>query len=188
MGSGKTLVSGIFNLLGIPVYNADQRARQIMVESDFLKSRIIDLLGKQAYHDDGTLDRDYIASRVFTNSLLLDKLNKLVHPAVALDAEEWADNQRSSYTLHEAALLIQSGSACRMRYNILVSAPLHLRVNRIKKRNGWSDAEILDRLQHQWSEDRLQPHCRFLIHNDGTKSIIHQVLEIHRLILRDLGK
>jgi dephospho-CoA kinase len=188
MGSGKTLVSGIFNLLGIPVYNADQRARQIMVESDFLKSRIIDLLGKQAYHDDGTLDRDYIASRVFTNSLLLDKLNKLVHPAVALDAEEWADNQRSSYTLHEAALLIQSGSAFRMRYNILVSAPKLMRVDRIKKRNGWSDAEILDRLQHQWSEEMLQPHCRFVIQNDGKKSLIHQVLEIHRLILRDLGK
>lgn len=188
MGSGKTLVSGIFNLLGIPVYNADQRARQIMVESDFLKSQIIDLLGKQAYHDDGSLDRDYIASRVFTNSLLLDKLNKLVHPAVALDAEEWADNQRSSYTLHEAALLIQSGSAFRMRYNILVSAPKLMRVDRIKKRNGWSDAEILDRLQHQWSEEMLQPHCRFVIQNDGTKSLIHQVLEIHRLILRDLGK
>jgi len=188
MGSGKTLVAGIFSHLGIPVYNADQRARELMCENGPLKAAIIHLLGSEAYRENSSLDKVYIAGQVFKNAELLEKLNNLVHPAVAKDSEHWSSLQGSLYTLHEAALLVQSGSSMQMRCNILVSAPEPLRMDRVRQRNGWSDSEILDRLKYQWSEEQLKPHCRYTIINDGTHSLIQQVISIHRLILRDLGK
>lgn len=188
MGSGKTLISGIFTHLGIPVYNADQRARDLMNENDLLKGSIIDLLGQEAYLKDGSLDRTYVAGQVFGNTPLLSKLNQLVHPRVAEDSEQWSMRQDAPYTLHEAALLVQSGSSRHMRFNILVSAPELLRIDRIRLRNGWTDAEICDRLKHQWSEEQLKPSCRFVITNDGTLPLIPQVMAIHRRILSDLGK
>ena len=188
MGSGKTLVAGIFAHLGIPVYNADHRARALMSEPGPLQDNIIGLLGTEAYLAPGILNRTYIANRVFRDVTLLEALNNLVHPAVAADSEQWDTLQTAPYTLHEAALLVQSGSSVHMRCNILVSAPERLRVDRVRKRNGWSDSEILNRLKNQWSEEQLKPHCRYTINNDGSHSLIEQVLGIHRLILRDLGK
>jgi len=188
MGSGKTLVAEIFTHLGIPVYNADERARALMSEPGPLQNAIINLLGSEAYRDDGMLDRTYIAKHVFQDASLLQGLNKLVHPAVAADSEQWDALQSAPYTLHEAALLVQSGSSVQMRCNILVSAPEQLRIDRVRQRNGWSDSEILDRLKHQWSEEQLSPHCSYSIINNGTHSLIEQVIGIHRLILRDLGK
>ncbi|MBM3936535.1 MAG: dephospho-CoA kinase [Sphingomonadales bacterium] len=188
MGSGKTLVAGIFSHLGIPVYNADQRARELMSENGPLKAAIIHLLGSEAYRENSSLDKVYIAGQVFKNAELLEKLNNLVHPVVAKDSEHWSSLQGSLYTLHEAALLVQSGSSMQMLCNVLVSAPEPLRMDRVRQRNGWSDSEILDRLKYQWSEEQLKPHCRYTIINDGTHSLIQQVISIHRLILRDLGK
>lgn len=188
MGSGKSLVAGIFTHLGIPVYNADERARALMSEPGPLQNAIVNLLGSGAYRDDGILDRTYIAKCVFQDTALLNALNKLVHPAVAADSVQWDTLQSAPYNLHEAALLVQSGSSMQMRCNILVSAPELLRMDRVRQRNGWSDSEILDRLQHQWSEEQLRPHCRYSIINDGTRSLIEQVIGIHRLILLDLGK
>ncbi|MFM7700213.1 MAG: dephospho-CoA kinase, partial [Bacteroidota bacterium] len=123
MGSGKTLVAGIFTHLGIPVYNADERARALMSNPGPLQNAIANLLGSEAYRDDGILDRTYIAKRVFQDTDLLQVLNKLVHPAVAADSEQWDTLQSAPYTLHEAALLVQSGSSLQMRCNILVTAP-----------------------------------------------------------------
>jgi len=188
MGSGKTLVARIFTHLDIPVYNADERARALMNDSGPLRNAIVNLLGPEAYQGDGILDRTYIAKRVFQDAALLQALNKLVHPAVATDSEQWDALQSAPYTLHEAALLVQSGSSMQMRCNILITAPERLRMDRVRQRNGWSDSEILDRLKHQWSEERLRPHCRYSIVNDGTHSLIEQVIGIHRLILLDLGK
>jgi len=188
MGSGKTLIAGIFACLGIPVYNADLRARDLMNEDDSLKEGIFELLGPGAYGKDGTLDRVYVAGQVFGNSDLLHKLNHLVHPRVAEDAELWSSQQDAAYTLHEAALLVQSGSSLRMRFSILVSAPELVRIDRIRLRNGWTDAEICDRLRHQWTEEQLKPYCKFVITNDGSRPLIPQVMGIHRRILRDLGK
>lgn len=188
MGSGKTLIAGIFAQLGIPVYHADQRARDLMNEDVKLQEGIKDLLGAGAYREDGSLDRVFIAGQVFGNNDLLEKLNQLVHPRVAADSENWSSMQVAPYTLHEAALLVQSGSSLRMQYNILVSAPELMRIDRVRLRNGWTDAEICERLRHQWTEEQLKPYCKFVITNDGSQPLIPQVMEIHRRILRDLGK
>jgi len=188
MGSGKTTVAGIFAHLGVPVYDADQRAKALMVEDQDLRESIALLLGNSAYRSDGSLDRDWVAQRVFTQPDLLNKLNALVHPVVSLDSTQWAESQTAFYSVHEAALLVQSGSALAMHAVILVQAPLLLRMDRVRKRNGWSDDQILDRLRHQWPEEDLLPYCRYQVLNDGTSLLVHQVLAIHRAILRDFGK
>jgi dephospho-CoA kinase len=188
MGSGKTTVANIFSHLGVPVYDADQRAKALMVENQELRKSITDLLGPRAYRLDGTLDREWVANRVFTSPDLLSQLNALVHPVVARDSKQWSDQVDSFYGLHEAALLVQSGSALAMDAVILVQAPLLLRMDRVRQRNGWTDNQILDRLKHQWPEEDLLPYCRYRIQNDGTQSLVLQVMETHRAILRDFGK
>jgi dephospho-CoA kinase len=134
------------------------------------------------------LDREWVANRVFTSPDLLSQLNALVHPVVARDSKQWSDQVDSFYGLHEAALLVQSGSALAMDAVILVQAPLLLRMDRVRQRNGWTDNQILDRLKHQWPEEDLLPYCRYRIQNDGTQSLVLQVMETHRAILRDFGK
>ncbi|NBW33027.1 MAG: dephospho-CoA kinase [Cytophagia bacterium] len=188
MGSGKTTVARLFAQLGVPIYDADARAKILMVQEPELKKSIVDLMGPSAYLSDGSLNRDAMASIVFKDPSLLQKLNALVHPVVANDSLAWAEQQSAEYSIHEAALLIQSGSALGMRAVVLVQAPLLMRMDRVRLRNGWTDEQILDRLRNQWPEEELLPYCRYRIVNDGTQSLVVQVLEIHRAILRDLGK
>lgn len=188
MGSGKTTVAGLFAQLGIPVYDADNRAKILMVQDSDLRENIMSLLGPTAYRPDGSLNREAMASIVFKDAELLQKLNALVHPAVARDSLLWSEQQSTPYSIHEAALLIQSGSAQGMRAVVLVQAPLQMRMERVRHRNGWTDEQILDRLRNQWPEEELIPYCRYRIVNDGTQSLLLQVLDIHRAILRDLGK
>lgn len=187
MGSGKTLVASVFGFLGIPVYNADLRARTLMEESSHLRFGIQELLGPTAYLEDGSLNRAGIAAKVFSYPVLLQALNALVHPVVAQDSRQWAEQQSAAYTLHEAALLVQSGAFKDMYANILVAAPELMRIDRVRLRNKWSDKEILDRLRNQWPEEKLRPYCRFEIRNDGSLSLIEQVLAVHRGILKELG-
>jgi dephospho-CoA kinase len=188
MGSGKTTVAGLFAQLGIPVYDADNRAKILMVQDSDLRENIMSLLGPTAYRPDGSLNREAMASIVFKDAELLQKLNALVHPVVAQDSLAWAEQQTTPYSIHEAALLIQSGSALAMRAVILVQAPLLMRMNRVRLRNGWTDEQILERLRNQWPEEDMIPYCRYRIVNDGTQSLQRQVQEIHRDILSDLGK
>ncbi|MFN4764911.1 MAG: dephospho-CoA kinase [Bacteroidota bacterium] len=188
MGSGKTTVAGLFAQLGIPIYDADDRAKTLMVQDSGLRESIVSLLGSTAYLPDGSLNREALAAKVFKDPRLLQELNALVHPVVAQDSLVWAEQQTTPYSIHEAALLIQSGSALGMRAVILVQAPLLMRMDRVRLRNGWTDEQILDRLRNQWPEEDLIPYCRYRIVNDGTQSLQLQVQEIHRAILSDLGK
>lgn len=188
MGSGKTTVAGLFSQLGIPVYDADDRAKNLMVQNSGLRQSIVALMGPGAYRPDGSLNRETLAAKVFKDAELLQNLNALVHPVVAQDSLAWAEQQTTPYSIHEAALLIQSGAALGMRAVVLVQAPLLMRMDRVRLRNGWTDEQILDRLRNQWPEEELIPYCRYRIVNDGTQSLLPQVQEIHREILRDLGK
>src|ERR1041385_6717415 len=89
IGSGKSLVCKIFELLGAPTYDADSRARKLMTDDRVLVEQISNAFGVQSYHSDGSLNREFLSKEVFNNPLRLEELNKLVHPRVALDGERW---------------------------------------------------------------------------------------------------
>lgn len=181
IGSGKTTVCRIFEALDIPVYYADDRAKWLMVNNQQLVSQIKQLLGEQAYLEDGRLDRAYIASVVFQDQEKLSALNQIVHPAVHQDGVAWHAQQKDvPYTLKEAALLFESGGDKMLDKIITVAAPLALRIQRVMKRDQVDENAVMARIDKQWPESDKVERSDFVINNDENASLILQILDIHR--------
>lgn len=178
IGSGKTTVCQLFAALGIPIYDADAAAKRLMTEDEALCKEISLLFGPEAYVD-GELNRPFIAAQVFEHKALLEKLNALVHPAVASDTKSWAASQIAPYVLKEAALLIESGSYKQLDKLIVVSAPLELRISRVMKRNDLSKEQVLARIQHQMPEEEKLKYADYIILNDEEHLLLPQVIKLH---------
>jgi len=182
MGSGKTTVANFFKELGIPVYIADDEAKSLMNTSAEVKSEIIGLLGAKAYAD-GILDRKYVAARVFNSAENLEKLNSIVHPAVATDFENWKNSQNSAYVIYEAAILFEKGGNKKCDTVILVTAPYQERIKRLKSRDKSTEEDIEARMKHQWSDSKKRKLADFEIKNLNLHKTKEQVRKLHEIIL-----
>ena len=181
IGSGKTTVSKIFEILNVPVFYADDAAKKVMVEDIILIDALKTEFGSGAYFDDGSLNRKHIAGIVFNNERELAKLNAIVHPAVFRAFDNWvADIKNAPYVMKEAALLFESSSYKMCDKTIMVTAPLELRINRVMERDNLSRAEAESRNARQFSEEKKIQMADFVIRNDDTELVIPQVLELHK--------
>lgn len=188
IGSGKTTVCKVFELLGIPVFYADDEAKTLMVKNKSLVENIKKAFGKEAYLNEQTLNRKHISNQVFNNPTKLAQLNSLVHPAVYKAFDIWSEAQTSTYVLKEAALLFESGSYKQNHKNILVSSPLELRIERIIKRDQTTQEKVLERIAAQLPEEEKAKLADFKITNNEKEFIIPQVLIIHQAILKIVKK
>ena len=182
IGSGKSLVARIFEVLGIPVYYADTAAKEIMNNDEVLKAEIIEHFGAESYTS-GLLNRKYIASKVFGNKEQLALLNSFVHPATIRDAKRWMQQQQTPYSIKEAALIFESGSQQHLDYVIEVYAPKSLRILRTMQRDNISRDEVLKRMSNQINEEIKMRLCDFVIYNDEQKPLLPQVLALHEKLL-----
>lgn len=187
MGSGKTTVASIFEFLKIPVYYADQRAKSLYEESADLKQFIIDLVGEKAYLNK-VFQPAVLGQYLKENPDKWPLVNQRVHPMVKGDFESWVKTQNSPYAIKEAAILFETGGEKNCDFTILVTAPKSIRIERVEKRSGLSKAEILGRMNRQWPDEEKVKLADFVIVNDGSKSLIKQVLEIHENIIQSTGK
>ena len=179
IGSGKSTISKIFEVLGIPVYYADDAAKRLMNNDEELKALIIKNFGEESYKN-GELDRKYLASIVFNNKEKLELLNSLTHPVTIRDAEQWMNRQTSPYCIKEAALLFESGAAEHLDYVIGVYAPQHIRVKRVMDRDGLTTEEVTKRISRQIEEEMKMKLCNFVITNNDKQLVIPQVLELDK--------
>lgn len=180
IGSGKTTACKIFETLGVPVYYADARAKWLMENDGELQSAIIRLFGSEAYTNSGKLNRGWIASKVLSDPTLLDKLNAIVHPAVALDGLEWQAAQgEAPYTLKEAALLYESGSYRLLDKIIVVTAPLEVRIARVMERDKASRETVQGWISKQMPEEEKASRADYIIQNDGAHALLPQVMDVH---------
>ena len=182
IGSGKSTVSKMFMELGVPVYDSDKQAKQLMVDSEPLKTSIIKLLGKKAYHE-GELNRSYIAKQVFENSQLLKKLNKIVHPAVREHFLKWATEQDVDYVIQESALIFENGYEDFYDAIILISAPLETRIERVLKRDGSKVEEVMKRIGNQLEDEHKRDLAHFHLENIDLETSQKKVLEIHNALV-----
>lgn len=178
IGSGKTTVARVFETLGIPVYYADDAAKNLMNTDPGLKKQIIHHFGEKSYDHDG-LNRKYLASIVFSNKEKLDLLNSLTHPATIHDSQLWMERQHAPYVIREAALLFESGAAENLDHVIGVYAPQHIRIKRVMDRDGITVNEIMKRISRQIDEEMKMKLCDFIITNNDQKLVIPQVLALH---------
>src|ERR1700744_1099057 len=180
IGSGKTTVSKIFEVLGIPVFYADTAAKEVMVKDEILISAIKDAFGNTSYFDDGSLNRKHIANIVFNDDKELATLNSIVHPAVFRSFDSWVKQHPSSpYVLKEAALLFESDSYKMCDKTIMVTAPLPMRIQRVTARDGLGEAEIMSRETKQFTEDKKVKLADYVIRNDNSELVIPQVMRLH---------
>lgn len=181
IGSGKSIVCKIFRTLGVPIYDADSQAKRLMTTDTGLVASIKEEFGEMSYLSNGELNRAYLAEKAFSSNEHTKKLNALVHPAVAKDYATWAGAQISPYTIKEAALLIESGSYQQLDKLIVVTAPIDLRITRIKKRDPLrSESEIRNIMAKQLSDQEREARADFLIKNNESELLTMQVLELDK--------
>jgi dephospho-CoA kinase len=177
VGSGKSVVSELLRLNGIPVYNSDSEAKRLMQTLANVRRLLINLLGEEAYVGK-SLNRSYIANLVFGNVELLGRLNAIVHPAVRSDFNEWAVNQHSDIVVVESAILFESGLSPHLDKVIAVTAPLETRIARVVKRDSLSKEQILQRILSQMSEEERLRLSDFVVINDENQLLIPQITAI----------
>ncbi|MCC6384850.1 MAG: dephospho-CoA kinase [Bacteroidia bacterium] len=182
IGSGKSFVAAVFKNLGIPVFNSDEQARELMNSDRELIRRLKNYYGKAVYTSDNKLNRVLLAEKAFSSASEISKLNNLVHPAVRDAFIKWANeiNAVSSapYCLIESALIFEAGFQDMLEAVICVTAPETIRMQRLKERENMTEEQFQCRKQHQWDEEMKIKKSDFIIINDGITPILKQVLDI----------
>jgi dephospho-CoA kinase len=186
IGSGKSTVAQIFEVLGIPVSYADQEAKRLMNEDPDLRRQIIAHFGPDAYiAETGALNRPWMAAQVFSDPARLETLNSLVHPATIRNGRQWMQSMagHAPYAIREAALIFETPSAGQLDFIIGVSAPLSVRIQRTMQRDHITREKVLQRMRYQIDEEIKMQLCDAVIRNDGLQAVLPQVLALHRRLL-----
>lgn len=183
IGSGKTTVLKMFQSFGVPVYQADLEAKKLMNNSDEVKSKIIDLLGEESYRNN-ELNRTYIANRVFNDKDLLQKLNRIVHPAVHTHFKEFVAQQTELYLVYENAILFENKSEELCDKVIVVAADLDTRIDRVMKRDQVDREAVLARMNNQWSQEDKIKKADYVIINNNLNDLKEDVEKLHQQLLK----
>lgn len=186
IGSGKTTVGRVFRTIGIPVFEADAEGRRLLVNDLGLKHAVVERFGASVLKED-VIDRAALANIVFQDVTALKDLNALIHPAVRAAFDRWTSEQRSPYVIMEAAVLAESGGHRTMDSIVVVSAPEAIRIQRVMERDGVREDAVRARMANQVSEAERLAIADHVIHNDDTRLVIPQILQVHAALLKFAG-
>jgi len=185
IGSGKTTVAEQFLKLGIPVYIADDEAKNLMRRSKVIKRKLIALFGDEAYFN-GELNKPFLANMIFNDKTYLEKMNAIVHPRVSRHFKKWALKQEAPYVIKEVAILFENGGQKACDFIITVTAPIEMRIKRLLKRDNTSESKIEAIMKNQWTDEEKVKYSHFVIVNTELESTKNQVGKIHKKILENL--
>jgi len=186
IGSGKTTVCRIFEILGVPVFYADTEARKLYHDEEVINA-VESAFGREIFDDNRHLLRQKLADIVFHNPAALKTLNGIIHPRLILRYTNWLQQRKIyPYTLHEAAIIFENGLEKYFDRIINVSCPENIRLERIKKRDNLSDNEIKSRMQWQWPDEKKNELSDFVIVNDGSRFLIPQIIKIHKELKNEI--
>ena len=178
IGSGKTTVAHLFETMGCVIYNSDDKAKEVYFQSD-VKPQVVELLGNEAYLNENEINKNFISKKVFSDTNLLQQLNAIIHPAVKEDFVQFQSKfPLNTIIIKESALLFETGIYKDLNYNILVTAPIDLKIERVMQRNSFSKTEIEQRMKAQWSDEQKSPLANAIISNDNQTALTPQVISI----------
>lgn len=187
IGSGKTTVAKIFEVLGVPVYYADDAAKKLMNEDEVIRGKIIHHFGHESYTA-GKLNRSFLAKQVFSDPEKTKIINSIIHPATLSDAAKWMDAQSAPYAIKEAALIFEAHAEKTLDLVIGVSAPLPMRMKRVMQRDNISEPDFFARMEKQMNEEEKMRRCDIIINNDEQKLLIPQVVEAHQNLMKNIER
>jgi dephospho-CoA kinase len=181
IGSGKTLVANYLKSKGIPVYIADNEAKNIM-DTKEVAQLVADTFGNSIMSD-GKVDRVKLSQLVFNHPEKLQKLNAIIHPIVKQNFENWLKNhQNFPFVIKETAILFESGNDEYCDSIITITAPLETRIQRVIERDKTSRESVLSRIKNQWSEEDKIAKSDFVIQNISVEDTKNQVDKILKLL------
>ncbi|MEO6901516.1 MAG: dephospho-CoA kinase [Bacteroidia bacterium] len=186
IGSGKSTVCKVFELLGVPIFYADAESQKLLQNNKEIQRAIIKLFGNDILSSEGLIDRKKIAAIVFNDVQKLRNLNEILHPAVFTHFENWVKKQVGCYVIKEAAILFESGANKQVDKIITVTCPIDIRINRVIKRDGVTYQSVEKRILNQRSDEEKVRYSQFVINNDERNLIIPQILFINRQLLNQL--
>lgn len=186
IGTGKSTVCRIFSLLGIPVYDADTRAKWLTENDPDIRTSLITTFGAEVFAG-GVLNRTFLASAAFKDASATAFLNSIIHPAVGKDFKQWSLQYiQAPYVLKEAALLYEAGTDKEMNAMIVVTAPVDLRMKRVLARDKHrTEAQVSDIMKRQWSDEKKIALADFIVTNDEQQLLIPQVLHLHQQFIHN---
>lgn len=183
IGSGKSTVAAIFKVLGVAVYNSDDRARELYFAPE-VRRRVEGLLGKKAYLGERALDKEYIRKKIFADADLLKQLNEVIHPEVKKDFEAFkAGHDYAPYIVKESALLFEVGISQAVDKIVLVIADTETRKTRLMKRDNLNEKQIETIISRQMPDSEKLGRVDWVVENNEEKLLIPQVLKIHQSLL-----
>lgn len=183
IGSGKTIVAGVFSILGIPVYHADEESKKFLDDPP-VKNEILKYFGYGILTNRQEINRRSLASLVFTDENALKLLNSILHPKVMQDFRTWSTRQSGRpYVIQEAAIIFESGVRDEFDYIVHVSCPKETAIDRVIKRDRVDGHSVIRRMQFQWDDDEKSRLSDFVIRNDGSEMVIPRVIAIHQELL-----
>ncbi len=179
IGSGKSTITNFFRLIGIPIYQSDIRAKQLTQTDTTIINGLKKIIAPDIYDASGMLDRKRMASIIFSNEELRQKVNALIHPAVRQDFRQWAAQcTQAPYVVCEAAIMIESGSYADMDKIILVNAPTQQRIERTMLRDKLSQQQVINRIESQMPTEQLMPYATYIVSTDDQHFILPQLISI----------
>lgn len=182
IGSGKTTIANHFRSLGIPVYIADDEARNIMQSAEIITA-IKEAFGNSIFDND-ILNRAALADIVFGNPAKLELLNAIVHPAVKKHFKQWLlDHEKFPLVVYEAAILFENGNYKNFDWIITISAPLESRIERVMKRDGVTREQVLKRINSQWTDEQRISKSNFVIENIDSEIAKKETEEILKILM-----
>lgn len=181
IGAGKSYVTSILNKMGYPVYNSDYRTKELYNTNEDLLNMLTDLLGKELV-EEGRINRQYMAKKIFADKSLLEKVNFIVHPFVYKDFISWREYNRNmgvELVLFESAIFFESPMFKDIAdYVLVVSAPLELRISRVSSRDNLKREDVINRINKQASQEFKEAQSDFIIFADDNLELLPQIYEM----------
>ncbi len=175
IGSGKSVVCRLLEIRGIPVYDSDTAAKELMLTDPEIRKGLISLLGEDVYKE-GQLNKPLLSSFLFSSPQHAAMINHLVHPVVRTDFRRWAEARRKCFFIAmESAILIESGFVREVDKVVDVYTPFSLRLKRVMKRDGSTEDQVRQRIHSQMDDEQKKKIADIILMNDEEKSLIVQV-------------
>lgn len=177
IGSGKSTVAKIFEVLGCRIFDSDKVAKEIYFDAA-IKQSVIDLLGQESYLSELAINKPYISKRIFSDKDLLFALNNIIHPAVSEKFKTFVATHTAETIIKESALLFEANLEKQVDKIIMVTAPIEIRIARIIKRDGIEREAILKKINSQMPEEEKIIMANYVIDNNEEIFLTPQVLKI----------
>jgi len=182
IGSGKSTIARIIEILGYPVYISDARASTLINQEEEIKTSLTALFGENIYLPDGQLDKKRVATIIFNNKEAIKQVNGIVHPVVIRDFATWCSAQQSPFVFFESAILFEAGLEHLFDYIILISTEMETRIQRVMSRDCVSREKVIERINNQMPDEIKQSRSDFVIYNNDDSKVVQQILSIiHQL-------